>query len=124
MMYCVIRFGRIMGIVIFVCAATIHAATSISPNITGSWAGSATGTDYHDQDNGTGGSTPVSGKASGTLTASITQTGADLIMALTVGPAKPGTDQKTFTVAFTGKAGDFAYWATGVREALGVDDPA
>ncbi|HLX61160.1 MAG TPA: hypothetical protein VKX17_07745 [Planctomycetota bacterium] len=112
-MYSIVRFVGIMGTIFFVCAPSTHAATSVSPNITGSWAGSAMGTDYKNQDNGTGGTTPFSEKVAGTATASITQTGNDLIFTVTITASSKGGTPDTFTIPFTGKVGDFAFWSTG-----------
>ncbi|HLX61159.1 MAG TPA: hypothetical protein VKX17_07740 [Planctomycetota bacterium] len=117
----VVRIAFFVGIIVFVSSPIIHAA---SPNITGTWAGSATGTEYRDQTDSTGGTTPVKDKASGNATASITQTGTDLSFSLTVVSTNHSGSSQTFVVPFTGKVGDFAFWATGVRPALGESDPA
>ncbi|HLX61161.1 MAG TPA: hypothetical protein VKX17_07750 [Planctomycetota bacterium] len=116
----VIRWSTIAGVILFACTPSIQAATSVSPSLTGSWSGSATGTEYKDQDNGTGGTTPVSHKASGNAVASVTQTGNDLIFTLTITSTNSSTPT-TFTVPLTGKVGDFAFWATGVEPASDTD---
>ena len=121
----VVRCSVIAAVVLFVCAPSAHAAAKPSPNITGTWTGSATGTEYKDQDNGTGGSSSVTNRAAGTAVASITQTGTTLILTLTITsmPAKGSGDMpETFTVPFSaGSVGDFAFWATGVAPATDTD---
>ena len=118
-MPCILRFAAIIAIVSFVCAPSAHAASKPSPNISGGWEGSVKGTDYYFQSTG-GVVTSVAAKTSGTVVAFITQTGNDLSFTVTITgiPSKSNNNMpETFTVPFTGKVGDFAFWATGVKPA-------
>lgn len=90
----------------------LFAASHVSPNLSGTWAGTARGSDYHENDNsGTSGTPqPTVTPASGNFTATFTHVGDDLTI-----NAQAQTDGGAVSFTLTGKAGDFALWATGTQ---------
>jgi len=91
------------------CVWTASAATLVSPNLTGTWTGTAKGNDYHEQ-NGSMDTTPSVEKVSGTFNCTFTHIGDDLTV---IAQVQGGSD--SFSMTLTGKAGDFALWATGTN---------
>ena len=91
------------------CAWTVSAATLVSPNLTGTWTGTAKGNDYHEH-NDPMDTTPAVEKVSGTFNCTFAHVGDDL----TVNAQVQGGSE-SFSMTLTGKAGDFALWATGTN---------
>ncbi len=114
-----LRITVIAGVIPCACMPSEQAAPKPSPNIAGSWVGTAKGTEYFFKNvNGT--VLSLDEKFAGTVTSTITQTGNDLTFTVTITSTPPkssGQAPETFTVPFTGKVGDFAFWATGMKPA-------
>jgi hypothetical protein len=89
-------------------ALPLSAATAVSPKLGGTWAGSASGRNYRDNNNSND-TSPLVSPAAAAVTATVTQTGTDLIVDMMITPSDGGP----FPMTLTGKIGDFAFWAQG-----------
>jgi hypothetical protein len=84
-----------------------------SPNLSGTWSGSAKGFSYSKNMDSSGGTTSKTQPVGGAFAGTIVQTGSDLSIDAIITPSSSGAGGP-FEIVLLGKAGDFAAWATGV----------
>ncbi|HEY3324384.1 MAG TPA: hypothetical protein VGP72_28290 [Planctomycetota bacterium] len=105
------KIVRLFPVLSFALCFSALSATSVSPNISGTWTGSAAGRGYKVEVDQNGNQTNMVETVSATLSVNAVQSGTDLTLDVQVTTANDGTN----LVTFTGKAGDFALWATAVQ---------